>query len=418
MREETLQYLEKLQKVGIKPGLKRIEQVIAVLDNPQDNYPTIHVAGTNGKGSTCAMISSMLVASGLKVGLHTSPHLRSLHERFKINGEDISDEELERYILLVKDKVEKAGIAPSFFEFMVGLTFYYFADQKVDIGIIETGLGGKYDATNVLVPKVSVITTVGLDHTEYLGDTLKSIAEEKSGIIKRRTKVVCGSTRVKDLIGDIAIEKECTFFPVHDFLHATSVSETLEGQVFDVTGSIQGQFSMPLLGRHQLNNALCAIAAILQLDDFTVSIDDMKEGLSEVHWEGRLQVMRKDPPLLVDGAHNEDGMWKLGVYMDGFEHKDVVVIALSRGKNIDMAFDVIKQFDNVIVTEGLFREQEAEKLVDDLSARGIHAECIPDITEAVCRGLELQEKGMFLITGSLYMIGEAMKIIEEGQCDE
>ncbi len=418
MRDETVRYLEQLQRVGIKPGLKRIEQLIGILDHPQDHYPIIHVAGTNGKGSTCAMMASILQASGKKVGLHTSPHLISICERFRINDNDISEEEFERYVGIIRKKVEDAGLEPSYFEFMVGLAFYYFADQNVDIAIIETGLGGKYDATNVVVPKVSVITTVGLDHTEYLGDTLKAIAEEKAGIIKRRTKVVCGSTRVKDLIGNIALEKECSFFPVHDFLSASVDEETLDGQTFTVEGSFQGTFFMPLLGRHQVNNALCAIGALLQLEDERISEEAFVEGFKKIIWKGRMQVMQKDPLILVDGAHNEDGMWKLGVFIDAFEKKDVLILALSRGKGLDVAHDVVKQFDRVIVTEGMFREEESSVLFEDLVRRGIQAENIPDVDTAIARGLEIQEDGLLLVTGSLYMIGEAMRCIKEGLNDE
>ena len=362
------------------------------------------------------MMSAVLQAAGKKVGLHTSPHLTTIHERFRINDTDISEEEFERYVGIVREKVEAASLQPSFFEFMAGLAFYYFADQKVDIAIIETGMGGKYDATNVLVPKVSVITTVGLDHTEFLGDTLKSIAEEKAGIIKRRTKVVCGSTRVKDMIGQIAIDKECSYFPVHDFLHAHVDAEDLDGQTFTVTGSFEATLHMSLLGRHQINNALCAIGAILQLDDMRISSEHIVEGFQNINWRGRLEVLQKEPPVLVDGAHNEDGMWKLGVYVDGFEKKDVVVVAVSRGKGIDFAKDVIKQFDHVIVTEGLFRKEECSLIASHLAGHGITAECIPNVKDAMCRGLELQNDGMLLVTGSLYMIGEAIRVFEEDLC--
>lgn len=282
------EYLASLEKFGINLGLERIRSLLALLDNPQNKFKTIHVAGTNGKGSTCAMIASILKEAGYKVGFYTSPHLFKYNERIKVNGKDISDGELEEGIRRLQKAAEgiRGEGRPTVFEVLTALAFWYFAKQKVDYAVIEVGMGGRLDASNVIFPEVSVITNIDLEHTKVLGSTLTKIAREKAAIIKPGIPVVTAETKNEPLN---VIKKVCRKNNAN-LIVAEPVAK-----------------SVKLMGIHQRLNTSCALAAVKTLN-IKISEKAIQRGLAKVIWPARFQIISKKPLTIVDGAHNPAGI--------------------------------------------------------------------------------------------------------------
>jgi dihydrofolate synthase/folylpolyglutamate synthase len=303
---EVLEYLYSLERFGIKLGLDVMKQLMDILDHPECGFRSIHVTGTNGKGSTCAFIASVLQKAGYNVGLYTSPHLVRFNERIKVNGVDISDEELIRLTSLIRGK--RNGIEATFFEFTTALAFLYFAECKVDIAVIEVGMGGRLDATNVIVPEVCVITHVAFDHLEHLGKTLIEIAREKAGIVKKRVPVVIAETNTEILV---LFRKVCR----------ESGSEMIV-----VRGT--EEWTLSLRGKHQMVNARTAVAALRVIRNrFPVSEKAIREGLATASWPGRLMVVSENPLVILDGAHNVDGMMVLRDYVSALSHRRFLCLA-------------------------------------------------------------------------------------------
>lgn len=284
-------YLDSLERFGINMGLDRIQLLLEKLDDPHRKFKSIHVAGTNGKGSTCAMIASILKEAGYKVGLYTSPHLFDYRERIKVNGRDIPKKIFEAGLRRIERIVKNSHgtlSRPTVFEVLTALAFWYFAKMKVDYAVIEVGLGGRLDATNVITPLVSVITNVDLEHTEILGRSLAKIAAEKAGIVKLGIPVVTAEEKSEPLkvIKDVCKKKK-------SFLIAVSRKQ-------EVIGS-------SLLGEHQRVNAACAVAAI-RLARIKVSREAIRKGLRKTRWPGRFQIFSRKPLTILDGAHNPAGI--------------------------------------------------------------------------------------------------------------
>lgn len=313
-----LQRLYQLHAFGIKFGLEAETALLARLGNPQQGKKIIHVAGTNGKGSVCAFADSVLRAAGFKTGLYTSPHLVRVNERVKVNGECIGDEELGRLIELV-DKHAKAyaagenGRQITFFEFITALAFEYFHRKKTEVIVLETGMGGRLDATNVVMPQVSVITGISLEHTDYLGTTIEAIAAEKGGIIKANTPVVVGALPEEAflVLQKTARERNARVIIAGDVVTVSRKSQSLDGQKIRIesAGNSYGTFLLPLPGAHQLGNAAVAVAALeefCRLNAMDLSPAAVKKGFAAVSWPGRLQVISKNPVIIVDGAHNPE----------------------------------------------------------------------------------------------------------------
>ena len=290
--QETLDYLYGLERFGIKLGLEVVTELLELLGNPQDQLKSIHIAGTNGKGSTANFIYSVLKEAGYKVGLYTSPHLIKFNERIKINDVEISDNELVELTELIKKK--KKNLQPTFFEFTTALAFLYFAQQKCDYVVIETGMGGRLDATNVLNPLVSVITNVSLDHTKYLGEDKLQIAGEKAAIIKENGIVVTGEKdgNVLELFLKVCLEKNAELVILKE--------EEINKSDLKIT----------MLGKHQLRNAALAKKAI-ELSQIKITPNAMEQWLMKAKWPGRLQMVCDKPLVILDGAHNVVGMEKL-----------------------------------------------------------------------------------------------------------
>ncbi|MFA4844453.1 MAG: folylpolyglutamate synthase/dihydrofolate synthase family protein [Candidatus Margulisiibacteriota bacterium] len=285
---EGNKYLLSLDKFGINLGLERIERLLKELGNPQLRFQSLHVAGTNGKGSTCVMIASILKESGYKVGLYTSPHLFDFRERIKINGRDISRSDFKRGLAKVEALSRSWPEQPTVFEVLTAVAFWYFAEKKIDYAVVEVGLGGRLDATNVLTPLVSVITNIDLEHKAVLGNTLAKIAIEKGGIIKPRVPVITGEQKPAALkVLQYQAEKN--------------------GSVLIQVNSQGAGLSSGLIGEHQKINAACALAAV-RLAGIKADKEAILRGLARTNWPARFQVVARRPLTIVDGAHNPAGM--------------------------------------------------------------------------------------------------------------
>ena len=316
--QESLKYIEETHKFGIRLGLDNMSKLLELLGNPQDKLNIIHVAGTNGKGSTCSFITSILKEAGYKVGLYTSPYLETFTERIRINGENIPEKDVARIVTLIKEKIEQMvseGYSyPTEFEIVTTMAFYYYYEQGVDFVALEVGLGGRYDATNIIKKSdLSVITSISLDHVGILGDTVAKIAYEKAGIIKENGVVVVydQSDEAKNVIKDICKEKNAKYIEVK-FDDINIKKSNINSQVFDCTiiGQRYKDLEIKLIGDHQVNNSVLALSAIEilnQLKHLNINKDDIRRGLINTRWAGRIEKILDKPTFIIDGAHNEDG---------------------------------------------------------------------------------------------------------------
>ena len=378
--DDALSYLNWLCVFGIKEGLERIRALTAKLGEPQNFYRTIHVAGTNGKGSVCAMLAEMLKASGLKVGLFTSPHLESYCERIRINGENISEDDFAEMIFRVK----ACGVECTHFETLTAAAFLYFKEQAVDVAVIETGLGGLYDSTNVITPELSIITNVALDHEKILGD-LDGIARNKAGIIKPNVPCVTGATgKPLEIIRSVAAEKNSPLYEVNE----------------------PANVEVNLRGDYQRFNAAIAIKAaeVLRLDDSAI-----KRGLAQVEWAGRFEIFETTSGVVViDGAHNPDGAAALRTSLDKtFPHgRRVWLFGVLKDKDFATMIKILFRTDDfVIVTEPKSeRAASTETICAALRERGIECIAVKDNFAAV-EQLMTSGSDVKIIAGSLYLIG-------------
>src|SRR4029079_9980526 len=316
---DAVSYLYSLQKHGIKLGLDTMTALVGRLGMPQARYRTLHIAGTNGKGSTAAMTAAMVQAGGHRVVLYTSPHLVEFGERIRVNGRMIPELEIARLTQLVKE-VSEPDLSPTFFEFTTAMAFQYFAESQIDVAVLEVGLGGRFDATNVVAPLACTITTIALDHQQYLGSTLESVAFEKAGIIKPNVPVILGrlAGAARDTIERIAEERLAPLVCLgRDF---QVEGETPARFRYSGAGVRYDDLSCPLLGAHQLDNCACAVALIETARQHGVAAGEsaIREGLRQVQWEGRLETFARDPLLVLDGAHNPAAAQALAGYLREF----------------------------------------------------------------------------------------------------
>ena len=378
--DDALKYLDSLNVFGIKPGLERITLLTDRLGKPQNFFKTVHVTGTNGKGSTCAMLAEILQAAGYKVGLFTSPHLVTYCERFKVNGKNISETEFAEIVELIKFLAVQA----TQFEVLTAMAFAWFAKENVDIAVIEVGLGGTFDSTNIITPKVSVITNVALEHENILGD-LASIAQNKAGIIKRNIPCVTGATgKPLEII--------------------RSVAEKNNSPLFEVTQPAQVEIN--LRGEFQKFNAAIAIKTAEVLG---IAEEKIFAGLKKVSWAGRFEVIETDcGKVIIDGAHNPHGATALRQSLDKIfptERRCFLFGALA-DKNIDAMIEILFRADDfVIVTEpNSARAENVEKICGKLKSRGVDCIGAKNISDAVSKLKTFD--GLKIATGSLYLIGE------------
>lgn len=424
---EALQFIHESHKFGMRLGLDNIKKLLELLGNPQNNLKIIHVAGTNGKGSTCSFISSILKESGYKVGLYTSPFLETFTERIRVNGENIREEEVGKIVSLIKEKIEimvSEGYSyPTEFEIVTAMAFYYYNQEKVDFVALEVGLGGRYDATNVIdKPVVSAITSISLDHTGILGDTLGKIAFEKGGIIKEDcpTIVYPQQEEASEVIKNICYEKKSKYIEC-DFKNIEIKSSNINSQIYscNINGKELRDLEIKLIGDHQIKNSIVALNVIEYLNDIkitNISEENIRKGLLETKWPGRIEKISENPMFIIDGAHNEEGAKSLANSIDKyFENKNkILVIGMLEDKDIKSVLDLlIPKFNNVITTTpDNPRAIDANKLKEKIEIYNIEVTCKPNIKEAVDYALEISNKDDVIISaGSLYMIGNVRTII-------
>lgn len=366
--EDEIQYLFGLRRLGMKLGLEPIKEITKKLDNPQKKYKIIHVAGTNGKGSTSAMIANILKCSGYKVGLFTSPHLIKYNERFRVNGEQITNEDLSRRIKLIREK----NVDLTFFEFSTAIALQYFKEQKVDFAVVEVGLGGTWDSTNVVDGDVAVLTSIGLDHTEFLGDSVKEITEDKCGIIKQKSIVVAN----KENKGLEVIKK-----------HAKKLM---------LVDKYKGPIG--LLGEFQKSNAALA-AKTCEL--FGVSEGAIEKGIKTVEWSGRLEYIKNN--ILLDCAHNIDGIEEVTKFVKGLKYKRLIIVfGVTKNK------DYVKMIKSLPKSEFLiFTKPKINKALDPVElAQDKKHIIIENPKEALTFAKNLAKPNdLVLVTGSCYLVG-------------
>ncbi len=485
---ETIHYLYNLQKQGIKFGLSNITTLMSSLGNPQKSFPCIHIAGTNGKGSTAAIIASVLQAFGLKVGLFTSPHIVSFTERVRVNGREISEFEVVRFAKELRAKISQLqssdpGFSPTFFEVITAMAMLYFKEETIDVAVIEVGMGGRLDATNVIIPEVSVITSICLDHREFLGNTLREIAFEKVGIIKKGVPVVV-SSQVPEVLE--VIEKRTEEIDTVMYLYGRNFSsglkrEDIQGIYFDYyqnDSSILHDLYLPLTGEHQMQNVSVAIKTVelfmKRLTFSSSSLDSLarlrlfflpskafeskgrhgffsatwnnavKDGLSAVNWGGRLEMIKYNPPILIDGAHNPAAAEVLShalakTFLKRYK-RIVLVLGIMGDKDIEGIMKPLLHLasDIILSSPGYERAAPPDRLADVAASLGfpdVHS--APTVKSAlelainICKqsnpssthfrkgpgGLikgkkeAINDSSLIVVTGSFYTIGEAKEFV-------
>ena len=417
---------ERAPRSAVVFDLRRMDMLLGRLGNPQAQARTVHVAGTKGKGSTCAMISSILSSAGYRVGLYTSPHLLSFTERVQVDGSPITQEEFARLVEVLKPHVCAVNSGAfgelTTFELLTALAFTYFRDKAVDFQVLETGLGGRLDATNVVrAPEVCIITSVSFDHTEVLGSTLTRIAGEKTGIIKPGSTVICSpqSPEAMMVIERVCLERGVRLVRVGSEVTWHRKGFDACGQSFELRG-INGEYdlSLPLVGEHQLENAAAAVAAVEVLAGrgVAVSAGAIATGLARVRWPGRLQVLRREPWLVVDGAHNADSARRLAEALEQYLDFDRLVLIVGASADKDIA-GIVKELaylpGTVIATRSRHpRAVAPARLVAEFSRWGIAPLVAEDVAAAVELALARAAPGdLICATGSLFIVAEVMEYL-------
>lgn len=432
--EESIAYLEAAASFGIKPGLERIQAILAKLDHPETAYKVVHVTGTNGKGSVVAMITSVLENATLKVGRYVSPHLIDYTERIYVGGHDISHEDFAKAATVIRKAAEEViaeGIeAPTEFELLTAMAFWYFREQKVDYAVMEVGMGGLYDSTNVMVPVVSVITNVAMDHEKYLGKNLEEIAHQKAGIIKEGIPVVTAAQHVplKQLKKEAHEKKARLYFYGRDF-EIDSRSKYGPGQVVvvkrkDMPKELENSLLfVPFVGAHQAVNAAVATMAlsIIMKQDNRVNENDLREGLARAKWKGRFEIHTiAGKTYVMDGAHNPAGAEALKEALEEQypDKRRVLVFTSLQDKDTETVIQLlIRKGDRVFLCEAPTpRTRKPEDIESMIKAQAIDAACTPEPSvEAALDAAtkEATDKDVVLICGSLYILGDAIRWIEE-----
>ena len=408
-------YLYRLQKHGIKLGLETITALTVRLGMPQSRYRTLHIAGTNGKGSTAAMVAAMLQAAGYRVGLYTSPHLVEFRERIRVNGEMIAESQVAQLTEQLQAFCQP-DLSPTFFEYTTAMAFQHFADSGVNIAVLEVGLGGRFDATNVVTPMACAVTTIALDHQEYLGNTCSSIAFEKAGIIKPGVPVVLG--RLDDdawrTIERVARERHAPVFRINENFHTEG--ETPQRFSYRGLGMQYDGLTCALDGRHQLDNAACALALLEAAapQGIAVTAGAVRAGLRAVNWAGRLEVVDRRPTILLDGAHNPAAATALADFLTHTDHSHqsrpvVLVLGMMRDKDHRGFVEPLRGLvDEVVLTQAdLPRSATAQELQASIGDLLPHPHVAPSLSDAMALARQLATpEGLVCVTGSLMLVGE------------
>jgi len=405
-------------RIGIETSLTPIRQLLKLLGNPERNFRVVHVGGTSGKGSTSTFIASILNQAGYRVGLYTKPHLITARERFVINGECISTEEL----LVLLDKIAPYAqiIEPTWFELLTALGFFYFSDQKVDVAVIEVGLGGRLDATNILLPDLAVLTNVGLDHTGILGETIEQIANEKAGIIKASGAVVSGpkQSSVRKIVQSHCDKLSAKLYLIdRDFSYSiSSMSKTGSSFSFVSAGKTFDKLNLRVIGEHQIENASLAIMSSIHLSNngYVISDANITEAMASISIPGRLEVVHLSPTILLDGAHSPPKMESLAktlslLFVNDYD-RIIGLLAFSAGHDAFHSLSFLAPFlDIAILTQFDAHTDYPETLAQDLKKLNdvIQIYIEPDPFRALDKSLTLaQSDDLICGTGSIYLVGQ------------
>ncbi len=426
--DEALKYISDTYKFGSKLGLDNIKKLTELLGNPQDKYKIIHIAGTNGKGSTSNMIHDVLMASNYKVGLFISPYLQEFTERIQINKKHIDKESLARITDLVKEKIDimlKEGYNhPTEFEIVTAIGFKYFEEQNIDFLVLEVGLGGRFDATNAIRNSlVSVITSISYDHTEYLGDTLEKIAFEKAGIIKENSDVVV-YPQEKNIVDVIAEQVKLK----NSELHLTSkdnislISADIDGQILnylDKSVFKLDNFKINLLGEHQIYNCLTVLKVleILKKKGFSITNDSIKQGLSTCKFAGRFEIINKNPIILLDGGHNINGVEYFSKAIRKYfgDKKIILFYGMLKDKHPEMLIDYLTDISKKIYTltpnnPRAIASPDLAKLINDNNS-SVKAEALSNYEDILPIIRNTDKDEIIAFVGSLYLIGDIRTLL-------
>lgn len=383
----------------MKFGLRNIRILLRSLDNPHKNFKSVHIAGTNGKGSTSAMIAAILTAAGYKVGLYSSPHLVKFNERIRINGEMISDADVVKYTKKLKPQIQK--VKATFFEATTAMAFRYFADQKVDVAVIETGLGGRLDSTNVIKPIVSVITSIGKDHVEQLGNSLSSIAFEKAGIVKSSVPVVLG--KISGIARTVIVQR------------AKKLNSPV---IYSERIKLPRTIRLELKGTYQVANAQCALAAIIVASKhFVIGDKAVRKGLEHTTkltgLRARFELLHTTSAILLDVAHNPAAIKQLVLEIQKLDYKRIVfVFGVMKDKNYHLIGRELRRLNpTVVITQPTVeRALPVDKLYGTFSKLGLDVHSRIPVEAAVQLGKKLAGRnGLLVVTGSHYLVGEVIE---------
>lgn len=417
---EAIEYIHSNYWTGSIPTLDRTQALLAAMGNPEKDLKFVHIAGTNGKGSTASMTASILQKAGYRVGLYTSPYIYRFHERMQINGEEISDEDVIACTEYVKPFAQAMQDKPTEFELVCGIAFEYFKRQKCDIVVLEVGMGGLWDATNVIeTPEVAVITNIGLDHTEYLGNTPEEVAMNKAGIFKDGGHAVVyrSSPSVEAVFEKVAAERNMTLKKA-DFESLKSVSHDLFGQVFDC--GERKNIMLPLLGDHQLHNAsvVLSIADSLIEQGWKISEQNIYDGIRDVKWPGRFDIVHRDPLFIIDGGHNPQCIEALVQNIKDYlaDKRLIVLTGVLADKDYGEMYRPVMEYAEqfLCITPDNPRKLEAEELAKHLQRAGAKATPFATTEDAVKAALELTgNDGVVLCFGSLYSIGAIKESLDK-----
>ena len=417
---KALPMYHRIGAAAYKADIKNTVQLMSLLGNPEKKFKSIHVAGTNGKGSVCHLLASVLQEAGYKVGLYTSPHLVDFRERIRVNGEMIIRGNVVDFVQNYRCAIE--GIGLSFFEMTVGLAFDYFAKQKVDVAVVEVGMGGRLDSTNVITPDLSVITNIGLDHTQFLGDTLTQIASEKAGIIKPDVPVVIGETHA-DTAGVFESKAMQLGAPI-DFADrrykVVPVSDNGQMLTFDVEKlghTVLGSLKCPLTGAYQLKNLATVFQSIeiLRILDYKISDENISNGILNVvkntGFQGRWQIVRKSPLTICETAHNTDGIKAMLTKLDTMRYKRLrMVYGCVNDKDYAailrmLPLDAVYYFTRPSVERGL----DVATLAAAAGECGLSGTSYPNVGEAITAAAgEAEPQDLILVTGSIFLVADCL----------
>ncbi len=436
---ESIAYLEKLESLGIHLGLDRVNALLSRLGDPHKDFKSILVAGTNGKGSVIAMLEGVLLEAGYKVGMYTSPHLKSYTERIRIDGKDLKNSRFAEIVALVRKNINKIPENlgnPTLFEALTAGAFLKFSREKVDYGLLEVGLGGRLDATNVVKPEVSVVTNVDYDHTEILGQDIKKIALEKAGVIREGVPFITAAEgEALELLVSISSETHAPLYFVRNSLAKESLPLAadyisvekdmigLEGEKVSIKGryGLYDELEIPLIGNHQAINVGVVIGVLEALRDNGINIgsEEIRKGLAKTKWRGRFEIISKKPLIILDGAHNPGGAKALKKSLEeiGFKKPLTLVLGILSNKDIQKIVEILAPLGERIICTMSKHPKAAFPEIIEREALKYSSNVIvaPSVHDALRKSLEGAVDQTICVTGSLFTVADAIEFFDKKQ---